>query len=106
MKDIFNTVKFLSVTVLPCLVFGWREEKAIIWSLGVIVGIMFMFWHRKKVFYPKITCMPEKNIHIFDDGKRFCHCLGTSIDGEKFYIPIKMQDSFKSNEGEGKDEKN
>lgn len=91
-KDIINTIKFLSVTALPCLIFGWRGEKAIIWSFGVMVGIYFMYLHKKNKKYSEVTCKPEDNIHIFDEGKKFCHCLGTSIVGERFYIPIKAQE--------------
>lgn len=28
-----------------------------------------------------ITCQPEKYIHIFDEGRDFCHCLKTRRNG-------------------------
>jgi len=59
-------------------------------AVGFMVGAMVVY----HLLHPKkeaITCQPNKNIHIFDDGKSVCHCWGMDLNGNRYSIPVKGQ---------------
>ena len=63
------------------------------WVFLFYLGATFGYWlcTEKYGLHKEMTCNSEKNIHIFDGDKEFCHCLRTSRNGETFTIPIKAQ---------------
>jgi carbamoylphosphate synthase small subunit len=72
----------------------------VLWEMFVFfVGVCLGHWicaeanglHKRK----EITCNPDKNIHIFDDKREVCHCMGMMKDVTTFSIPIVAQKKSK-----------